>query len=212
MKPKGRSRALRRKFPLSPRPNYLLREMFGWNHADSRFLYVSDGGHYENLGLVELLRRGCTTVWCVDASGEGSHGFPTLAEAVGIARSEIGVDIEIDPDEMSRDPSPEDGDRTFVRATHVKGKIFYRNGVTGTIVFIRAGVTRDAPIDVRNFHAKHPTFPNDPTLNQLFGAERFDAYRSLGYFTATRALDEARPIQPSPVDPLTVESRTRLPI
>src|SRR5207247_11035285 len=43
---------------LSPRPHYLLCEMLGQNHLDAGCLYVSDGGHYENLGLVEQLRRG----------------------------------------------------------------------------------------------------------------------------------------------------------
>jgi hypothetical protein len=52
-----------------PRPWYLLKEMFGWNSVNDAYLYVTDGGHYENLGLVELLRRGCTEIFCFDASG-----------------------------------------------------------------------------------------------------------------------------------------------
>jgi hypothetical protein len=63
-----------------PRLSYLFRELVGRNRVDSRFLYITDGGHYENLGLVELLRRGCAKVYCFDATG----GRP--AEALG-ARS-----------------------------------------------------------------------------------------------------------------------------
>ena len=43
-----------------PTPRYLIKELFGWNSVNDKFLYVTDGGHYENLGLVELLRRGCS--------------------------------------------------------------------------------------------------------------------------------------------------------
>ena len=96
----------RQAFPINPRPSYLLRELFGRNHVDARFIYVSDGGHYENLGLVELLRRGCTTIWCVDASGEAIDTFGTIADAVAIARSELSVDIDIDPRVMSPTPRP----------------------------------------------------------------------------------------------------------
>ena len=52
--------------------------------------------HYENLGLVELLRRGCTEIYCLDASGLSADGaeFESLGEAITLARSELGVEIE----------------------------------------------------------------------------------------------------------------------
>ncbi len=182
------------RLPINPRVDYLLRELFGRNHADSRFIYVSDGGHYENLGLVELLRRGCTTVWCVDASGEPIDSFGTIAQAVAIARAELAVDIDIDVSEMGPDPQAQGAGRRFVRRTHVVGTIRYRNGESGRLVIIKAGVPADAPIDILHAHAKWSAFPCDPTLNQLYKAERFDAYRALGYFATDRALsEETRP-------------------
>jgi hypothetical protein len=45
------------------------------------FLYVTDGGHWENLGLVELLRRGCTKIYCFDAAGDKEQTFFTIGEA-----------------------------------------------------------------------------------------------------------------------------------
>lgn len=57
---------------------------------------MTDGGHWENLGLVELLRRGCTRVVCVDGSGGDAVSFGTLSEAIALARSDLGVDIKID--------------------------------------------------------------------------------------------------------------------
>ena len=90
-----------------------------------------------------------------------------------------------DPDAVVPDGAPR-----YVRATHARGTIHYPDGTVGTIVVIKAGVTRDAPFEVRAFHAAHPTFPCDSTLNQFFSAERFDAYRTLGAFAASRALQD----------------------
>ena len=180
--------AKRSLFPISPRPSYLLRELFGRNHLDSRFIYVSDGGHYENLGLVELLRRGCTTIWCVDASGESIDTFGTIADAVSIARSELSVDIDVDPRVMTPDPAATGEAARFVRRTHVVCPIHYHDGTEGTLVIIKAGVPEDAPADVLQAHASWKSFPCDPTSNQLYTARRFDAYRALGYFSTCRAI------------------------
>jgi hypothetical protein len=166
--------------------------MVGYHSADARFIYVSDGGHYENLGLVELLRRGCTTVWCVDASGESIDTFGTLAEAIGVARAELGVDITIDAQSMSPDPAATGLRARYVRSTWVQGRIRYQNGVEGDLVVIKAGVPADAPADVLDFHRKTSLFPCDPTSNQLYTYERFDAYRALGYFSGRCALDGAK--------------------
>lgn len=177
----------RQAIPINPRPSYLLRELFGRNHLDARFIYVSDGGHYENLGLVELLRRGCTTIWCVDASGESIDTFGTIADAVSIARSELAVDIDIDPRVMSPDPDATGAAARFVRRTHVVCPIRYHDGTVGTLVLIKAGVPEDAPVEVLQAHRRWKSFPCDPTLNQLYTAQRFDAYRCLGYFCTDRA-------------------------
>lgn len=183
-------------FPVRPRADYLLRELFGHNHATARFLYVTDGGHYENLGLVELLRRGCTTVWCIDASGESIATFGTVAEAVSIARSELSVDIDIEPQRMGPAPGATGADRRLVRLTHLTGAIRYHNGAEGTLVLVKAGVPADAPADVAYAHDRWPAFPCDPTSNQLYTAERFDAYRALGYFSTSRALADVGPRPP----------------
>ena len=93
---------------------------------------MTDGGHYENLGLVELLRRGCTEVYCLDASGVGGDGaeFETLGEAIALARSELGVEIEFgpgkegwDPDELV--PSKEEKEKGLAQKDIVTATIRY---------------------------------------------------------------------------------------
>lgn len=83
----------------SPRVHlgYLVKELFNRYHPDrDPFVYVADGGHRENLGLVELLRERPDVVFCVDASGDRPQSFQTLRDAIELARVELGVDVDVD--------------------------------------------------------------------------------------------------------------------
>jgi len=179
-----------------PRVRYLIYEMLGKNDPESMFLYVTDGGHYENLGLIELVRRHCKYIWCVDASGERQDTFSTIAGAVALAFSELGIRIDIDPAaEMAPVPTKTArraslGLRPVVKRTFALGTIHYGEDPStwGRLVVIKAGVPEDAPQDVLDFYQDNAAFPCDSTLDQLYTAERFDAYRSLGAFAADQAL------------------------
>jgi hypothetical protein len=175
-----------RKSFLVPRPGpwYLLKEMCGWNSVNDPFLYVTDGGHYENLGLVELLRRGCTEIFCFDASG--GRRLDALGDAIALARSELNVEIE------DLDPAPlaEDGARLAKRCC-VSGRIRYPGGATGILVYARNVVTKRAPYDVQAFRIRDEVFPHHSTLDQLYTDEKFEAYRELGAHAGRAALDEA---------------------
>ncbi|MBV6702868.1 patatin-like phospholipase family protein [Kitasatospora aureofaciens] len=81
---------------------YLLREVAGRYPMDDRMLLVTDGGHYENLGLVELLRHGVTTAVCVDASGGSGAFAATLGEAIALAQEELGVEVTIAREDWER--------------------------------------------------------------------------------------------------------------
>lgn len=164
-----------------PRPSYLIRELLGRNRIDAKYLYVTDGGHYENLGLVELLRRGCTEIYCFDASG--STDLEELGDAVALARSELGVEVTIDPS-----PARPGSDGSASTAA-VRGSFRYgENGPVGTLIYARNVMTSDASWDVKAYHEVHPRFPNDPTVDQLYTDQRFEAYRQLGMSASLRAV------------------------
>jgi len=176
-----------------PRILYLLREIVGTNHLDAKYLYVSDGGHYENLGLVEQLRRGCEWVVCIDAAGDKVDTFQTLGGAIAIARSELGVDVRIHPAEAMATIPLDTGAKhqPWVKQAHCMGTIHYPTGEVGHLLYIKAGVPPDAPWDVRSFAEANAGFPTDPTLDQLYTAERLEAYRALGEFVTERALTDS---------------------
>ncbi len=165
-----------------PRPIYLFRELLGRNRVDAKFLYVSDGGHYENLGLVELFRRGCTTIYCFDASG--GAGFTALGDAIALARSELGVDVTIDPL-----PLVPKGDRNLADSDCVPGTFTYRDGTPGKLIYARTVMTAAVPFDVTAYHDDDPTFPHHSTADQLYTDQKFEAYRALGWCAGNHSVE-----------------------
>lgn len=171
-----------------PRATYLLKELLGRYSVDDRFLYVTDGGHWENLGLVELLRRGCGDVLCFDAAGDAPGKYFTLGEAIALARSELNIDIDLDPLVMR--PEDTSSEPVIVPQGHAFGTISKDGRQIGRILYVKAGLTADAPWDVRAYGEKNPDFPNQPTFDQLFEDDQFEAYRALGYHLTSVALQE----------------------
>jgi hypothetical protein len=168
-----------RKRYLRPRPSYLLCELLGLNRVGAKYLYVTDGGHYENLGLVELLRRGCTEVYCFDASGvgKGRAEFEALGDAIALARSELGVEIEFDSDPEDLAP---DKESHVAKADMATGRISFPDGSEGTLIYVRNTITPKAPWDAQAYHKADPRFPHNPTIDQLYTDQKFEAYRVLG--------------------------------
>jgi hypothetical protein len=166
-------------------PWYLLKEMCGWNSINDPYLYVTDGGHYENLGLVELLRRGCTEIFCFDASG--GKRLDALGDAIALARSELSVEI----DGLDVAPLKEKDDDRLAERCCVRGRITYPTGQKGVLIFARSVVTREAPYDVQAFRIRDKAFPHHSTLDQLYTDEKFEAYRELGVQAGRAALKEA---------------------
>lgn len=76
--------------------SYFYRELFGITRADARLIQVTDGGHYENLGLVEALRRRCRLIVCIDSGGDAPPLLGGLADAMRLAKFELGIDIDLD--------------------------------------------------------------------------------------------------------------------
>jgi hypothetical protein len=169
-----------------PRARYLWKEVSGRNRLEDRFLYVTDGGHYENLGLVELLRRGCRRIYCFDAGGGANEN--ALGDAIALARSELGVSIEMQPE--ITDLAEEAGRAKRVCA---RGRIRFppdAHGVRveGTLFYTRSVLAKGARWELANYQAVDPVFPHHSTFDQFFDDQKFEAYRLLGADAAAAAL------------------------
>ena len=80
-------------------PTYFFYELLSMIGTDNRKLNISDGGHIENLGVYELLRRKCRLIIAVDAGADPLYGFGDLENLTIRARNELGLEISFRPDQ-----------------------------------------------------------------------------------------------------------------
>jgi hypothetical protein len=186
-----------------PGIHYLFKEIAGSLGLGGPWIYVTDGGHYENLGLVEALRRGVGEIILFDASGDPPDSWVTFGEAVQTARADLGVEIDLDPSSM-RPATGSDRAPTLV----VEGTCTYPSGRTARLWYCKLALPEKAQSswDVYAWKSGHRDFPHDPTSQQLYGDREFEAYRRLGELAARTALDmigRDRPCGPDDVLPAT---------
>ena len=198
-------------FPARRRLSYFAREIFGIHPSTGRLLLCTDGGHYDNLGLVELLRRRCKRIYCIDASGASQPLADALAGAITLAREELGVEITF-PDQafdlVSGDRQQFEPASSFsnlntrlAKSQVATGSITYpevaRRGkgasgypeAAGHLIYAQAVLTPDLPYQLLDFPQDNSGFPNDSTGDQFFNAGQFDAYQTLGYCLGQKAAD-----------------------
>lgn len=175
------------------RLNYLFKEIFGWYDVrNDPFVYVTDGGHRENLGLVELLRRRCKLVVCIDASGDRPGSFSTLWQAAALAEAEVGVRIELD--EKLLEPLRARSATTLPDSSILITRILeVRDGAechVGDLVYIKSQIDADTRASLKARAAEDATFPDYPTTNQFLSPEAFEGLAALGSDLMERALDQ----------------------
>ena len=165
-----------------PRLGYLLKEVFGVYDRDDPYVYVTDGGHWENLGLVELVRRRCKYIFCVDASGDAPDSFATLEEARVLARLECGAEIDIDLAKLRKPEHglPERAVQVGLVRYHTCGGLGEDACDVGLLFYGKAMLAEDAPINTLSFSLRDRIYPRYPTYDQFLAADEFDNLVRLG--------------------------------
>ena len=166
---------------------YLLKELLGQTNARSDFVYLSDGGHFENLGLYELVRRECRLIVASDAGQDEKLTFEDLGNAMRKCRIDLGAEIHLDVDAIRRDPAT-----GLSRASFAVGYIRYASGASGHLLYLKPCLQGkdEEPVDVLQYQAQHPDFPHQSTLNQWFDESQFESYRKLGLCIGEQAVRE----------------------
>jgi hypothetical protein len=168
---------------------YLLKELFGRTSSDSSYVFLSDGGHFENLGGYELVRRRCRYIVLVDADCDGRHQFENLGNLIRKCRTDFGIPIEIDLGALRRSAEGR------VRWHCAVGKVHYEDvdygAVPGTLVYLKPSLTGDEPADVLHYATQHPDFPHETTADQFFSESQFESYRALGQHVAAMTFGDA---------------------
>ncbi|HEY5858613.1 MAG TPA: hypothetical protein VIW24_32475 [Aldersonia sp.] len=182
---------------------WLIREVLGVFPSARRFVYVSDGGHLDNLGLLELLRRRCRSILVIDASGDPIRTTATFDGVLELATSHLGIEV-VDDDELKA--LRDQGDFADLPRNRVTEKcvavIKFRYpeslGATerdGTIVLAKATFAQELGNDCdaqcaasrartdwrpRQWPGSARTVPRTSTFNQLLSDNVFEAYVELG--------------------------------
>lgn len=149
------------------------------------WVYLSDGGHFENLGLYEMVRRRCRVIVVSDAGCDPNYLFDDLGNALRKIWIDIGIRIDfVGLDRLKK--------RFKSRPTPAKeapywavGRIRYRDadggGVDGWLLYIKAGLHGTECMDVLSYASTHLEFPHETTANQFFTESQFESYRALGF-------------------------------
>ncbi|HET9181110.1 MAG TPA: patatin-like phospholipase family protein [Candidatus Angelobacter sp.] len=168
---------------------YLLNELMGNTDDDSRFINLSDGGHFDNLGLYELVRRRCKYIIVCDAEEDYRFSFQGLGGAIRKCRADFGIDIRLNPDRLR--PVPDLGKEGRSIAHCAVGEIVYSPETRGKLLYIKASLTGDEPGDVLEYRLRHQVFPHQSTVDQFFDESQFESYRALGQHIAMVILKRA---------------------
>jgi len=163
-----------------PGLSYLLQEMFGWANETRDYINVSDGGHIENLGVYELLRRRCKYIVAIDGEQDPKMTFAGLTTLQRLAAIDLGVTIDIGVDELRLGRKGLSHSHfTFCRINYPNGS---RDGTVshGYLIYLKLSLTGNEGEFIRRYRLDEPDFPHHSTADQFFTEAQFEAYRSLG--------------------------------
>ncbi|MFV8817347.1 hypothetical protein [Haliea sp. E17] len=192
------------------RPNYLwpglpsLLNVFVHSER-SAMLELSDGGHFDNSGLYELVRRRLAVIILADGSADPDAKFEDFGNALERIRVDFGVTVRFRDERLdltAMQPGSSRGeagqtafDQRFNLAERgfAIGDIVYPDlpdtpGFVGKLVYIKAVLTRGLPEDLYAYKCAHADFPNHPTVDQFFDERQFESYRELGYQLARQCV------------------------
>ncbi len=209
---------------LLPVQAYLLDEFLArFRGPNAPLWYLSDGGHFENTAVYELIRRRLPLIVVCDNGADADYAFADLAALVRKARIDFQTEITfLDAAALEKLKSPDllaffgpreslvrPGRAGLSEKRAALATIAYPGGATGLLVVLKPALTPDNPLDLIEYHAGHPDFPQESTADQFFDEAQWESYRKLGEEAGDglgRLLSPALPAWqaggPAPVHPL----------
>jgi hypothetical protein len=165
----------------------IFQEALGLTDDQAGYVYLSDGGHFENLGLYEMALRRCRLIVIGDGSSDESYSFQALGLAIRQIRIDLGVPIEFQRFHIKGRSL--DGKGAYCAV----GKIRYScvdggsREADGELIILKPALRGDEPRDVLNYASEHGAFPQEFIGDQWFSESQFESYRALG----SHIVDEA---------------------
>lgn len=169
----------------------LICEAFGYTTDEFTYVNLSDGGHFENLGLYEMILRRCSHIVVVDAGQDTKYAFEDLGNALRKIRIDFGIEIDITIDLIAPDKDEMHLARCAVGDIHYER--VDQTARVGKLIYIKPVLRKDEPVDVYNYHKAHPGFPHETTNDQWFSESQLESYRMLGSHTILEMCKPAAP-------------------
>jgi hypothetical protein len=177
--PRGGAKVYQREAPRFSAP-VIANELLGRTTDLGTYIYLSDGGHFENLGIYEMVRRRCRLILVSDAGCDPDCVLEDLGNAVRKIWIDLGIRIEFDDIGVAaRKTPPVEGVYCAL------GRIHYpenADGKPGILVYVKPGFHGTEPPDVRSYAAANPAFPHQTTADQWFSESQMESYRRLGSY------------------------------
>lgn len=153
----------------------VVKEALALTSDTSAYVYLSDGGHFENLALYEMIRRRCRTVVVVDGGCDEDFGYEDLGNALRKVRIDFGISIEFVSASMAA--------LREKRQRYAVARIPYGDGADGVLLYLKPMLAGGEPPDVASYGRAHGSFPHESTGDQWFTEAQTESYRELGLYT-----------------------------
>ena len=171
--------------------------VFSLHRRSSRFVELTDGGHFENLGLYELVRRRLSIILVVDGEADPSISLSSLVSATRRIEQDFKATLVFEKAEgkgperlmMYEERGYPSGLR-YSQSPFLVATIKYDDGTCGTLIYVKSTLIRGMDFTTAGYLATNPTFPHQSTIDQFFDQDQFDAYRYLGYDTAQQLIED----------------------
>jgi len=186
-----------------PGSSYFLRELASNLNAETAYINLTDGGHIENLGIYELIRRECRLIIAGDSEEDLGLTFSSLADVIRLVQIDFGVIIVMDGLDAIRNG----------KQHYAIGTIYYCNEKVGKLIYLKTSLIGDFSLRdslapdaylsshlrdddlgfdhnayIAHYKTQDPSFPHQSSANQFYDETQFECYRSLGFQIATNSL------------------------
>ncbi len=166
---------------------WLTTEALGLTANDSPYVYLSDGGHFENLALYEMVLRRCRNIVVLDAGCDPAFGYEDLGNALRKIRIDQGIDIVFDEAGMEQ---LRDGKKRYATAAIRYSSADGAGVPDGNLVYIKPMLRGNEATDVRSYAVQSRTFPHETTADQFFNETQTESYRLLGLQSVTETFGD----------------------
>ena len=169
----------------------LIDEMLGGTDDTTAYIELTDGGHFENLGVYEMVLRRCKRIIVVDAGADPKCEFEDLGNALRKIEIDLGIPIEFRNNKINMHEGANEANlRCAIADIHYDCVDGVTGCSAGVLVYIKAGINGQEPPDVLQYARTHPTFPHETTANQFFNESQFESYRHLGSFAVDQIISK----------------------